>query len=48
METLVHDVRYALRALRKNKGFAMVCVLTLGLGVRACTAIFSVVNGVSA
>jgi len=45
-ETFFQDVRYALRTLRKNAGFAVVCVLTLGLGIGASTAIFSVVNGV--
>ena len=44
LETTIQDVRYSLRAARKNPGFFGVAALTLALGIGASTAVFSLVN----
>ncbi len=45
MESMLRDLRYAVRQLRKSFGFTVAAVVTLALGVGATTAIFSVVHG---
>jgi len=46
MGTLWQDIKYGLRMLARNPGFAAVVILILGLGIGAATSVFSIANGV--
>ena len=43
---MLEDLRYALRQLRKNLGFAALAVATLGFGIGAAAAMFGLIQGV--
>jgi putative ABC transport system permease protein len=45
-DELLQDLRYGRRGLTRNPGYAVLAIVTLGLGIGANTAIFSVINGV--
>src|ERR1700758_1691916 len=46
MHTVLKDLRFTFRQLRKSPGFALTTTLTLALGIGATTAIFSLINAV--
>src|SRR5580698_4912480 len=45
MQSFWQDMKYAMRSLRNAPGFAMIAIITLGLGMAVNTTVFSVING---
>ena len=46
MDTLIKDIRFGVRSLLRQPGFAAIAIITLALGIGINAALFSVVNGV--
>src|SRR5215467_3070176 len=46
MDGLLRDLKYAFRTMLKTRGFTMMAVVTLGLGIGATSAVFSLIQGV--
>src|SRR5437762_1433609 len=46
IQRFLQNVRFGMRGLRRNPGFAIVCIVTLALGIATNTAIFTVINAV--
>jgi hypothetical protein len=46
MTTLINDIKYSIRQLRKSPSFGAVVILILGLGIGATTSVFSIANAV--
>jgi putative ABC transport system permease protein len=46
LEKALRDIRYAWRTLHRSPGYAFMAILTLGLGIGANAAIFTVINGI--